>query len=409
MNMIKRIGALLLVGALAVSMTACGDKKSYFQNVKASDYVTLGQYKNLDISTEELDEQWESTVSSILSMNPEDVKVDRASAVGDKVTYSATAVKTADGSALDALRVTDTTVTLAEEAEDEKVIGLNAALTGKAASEEPFQVQLTLADDYSTEDTSLNGLAVTYTITVSSVTESVTPTELTDDMVKSYTELMSQYMGSEVYSTIDEYREAERKDNIKSKAWTLASENAEVNGYPEEEMRQFYHDALDNYSATAAQNGQTLETYLPSAMGKDTLDEALYSVKDSAIEQTRNILIYLAIYDAENLNYKAEYKNLKSNASYDGYDKDYLKLVAKIITVENYLYDVNPEKDIPHDHGDEEDGDEAEQTTAATTAADAELPAETTAATDATDAQTSAANDDEDEIDPSDAAVSADA
>ena len=76
------------------------------------------------------------------------------------------------------------------------------------AKDETFTADLTLSDSYSTSETSLNGLAVTYTITVSKVEQTVVPETLTDEMVKNYTEMMASLLWAAAIRT-------KRSTNIK--------------------------------------------------------------------------------------------------------------------------------------------------------------------------------------------------
>ena len=121
------------------------------------------------------------------------------------------------------------------------------------------------------------------------------------------------------------------------------TENTTVEGYPRDEALQLYHNTLDSYNAYAIENNTTLEAYLPTAMGADSFDDALVEIRDSSIDQAQRILIYLAIFDAEKLDYQAKYDEIKADESSDGYSKDYVILSAKISTVDEFLLDHNSE------------------------------------------------------------------
>ena len=49
---VKRMGTLAAVLFLSVFVTACGSKK-YLSDIKASDYVTLGNYIGIEASAQE--------------------------------------------------------------------------------------------------------------------------------------------------------------------------------------------------------------------------------------------------------------------------------------------------------------------------------------------------------------------
>ena len=59
---VKRMGTLAAVLFLSVFVTACGSKK-YLSDIKASDYVTLGNYIGIEASAQEpsVEEELERT------------------------------------------------------------------------------------------------------------------------------------------------------------------------------------------------------------------------------------------------------------------------------------------------------------------------------------------------------------
>lgn len=163
--------AVLLGVATLTCIAACSCTKTAKYEDDLSGYVTLGEYKGLTISSETIDEQLGSTINTLISKNTKTNDItDRALASGDtaKVKYTLTSGESEVETKDDYSVILGTATDLFAE-----------SLIGHSVGDE-YTVDVTLPGDYSNADYA--GKAATYSITVSSATETVVP-ELTDAFV----------------------------------------------------------------------------------------------------------------------------------------------------------------------------------------------------------------------------------
>ena len=165
----KTVKAAVLLGVATLTcIAACSCTKTAKYEDDLSGYVTLGEYKGLTISSETIDEQLGSTINTLISKNTKTNDItDRALASGDtaKVKYTLTSGESEVETKDDYSVILGTATDLFAE-----------SLIGHSVGDE-YTVDVTLPDDYSNADYA--GKAATYSITVSSATETVVP-ELTD-------------------------------------------------------------------------------------------------------------------------------------------------------------------------------------------------------------------------------------
>ncbi len=279
----KKIVTLLAVSALcAAPLSSCGNSASY--NYDFDDYLTLGTYTGIEVSKSAIEEEIDTQYDSILSQNTYDVDTGSASVDGNKVIYSMTA--TVDGAAVDALAKTDATFTVGSSTTDFEE--LTAVFTG-ISSGDTKELTVTLPDDYS--DAALAGKEAILNVTVSSVTTSVTPTEVTDEMVKTAT--------NEEYTTVADY-DAYLYDTVKQNmVWSSVVANTTFITYPKKEAEIYYDNYLNSYKNTAAQYGMTLEQ-LVSLYGMTT-DAFFKDIANQAIAQVYQDMAMFAIAEKENI------------------------------------------------------------------------------------------------------------
>ena len=80
----KKRFTLFLVCVLTVCMMAsCGGSDKMF-DYNYDEYVTLGNYKGVEVSAAEIEEQIEAQYDSILSANAKDVETGKPAAEGNK-------------------------------------------------------------------------------------------------------------------------------------------------------------------------------------------------------------------------------------------------------------------------------------------------------------------------------------
>ncbi len=280
----KKLITMCAVAALcAASLSSCGsDSVNY--NYNFADYLTLGSYTGIEVSKAAIQTEIDSQYDTILAQNTYDVETEAASVDGNKVIYSMTA--TVDGAAVDALAKTDATFTVGSSTTDYEE--LTAIFEGISA-DDTKEITVTLPDDYS--DAALAGKEATLNVTVSSVTTAVTPTEVTDEMVKSAT--------SEQYTTVADY-DVYLYDTIKQNmVWDKVVNNTTFIKYPKKEAEIYYNNYLASYQSTAAQYGMALDQLI-SLYGMTT--DAFYkNIANQAIAQVYQDMTMFAIAEKENI------------------------------------------------------------------------------------------------------------
>ena len=270
-----------------------------------SRYVTLGQYKGIEVTPipvsvtqEQVDAKIEENLNAAATFEP----VDRAAILGDTVTLSCTAVYADTKEEFPNGTVTDTDLKLGSGS---FVKGFEAALVGIKAGE-TREVPITFDEDYGREE--LVGVSVIFTVNVSAVKEYVVP-ELDEAFLAANT----------VYSTVEEYRESVYAGLLEEaqaaafsqrvqEAWAKVVNNCKVSDYPEELVEMYRKDYLSYYEQYAAYYGTTLEEYLASAYNT-TLEDFNAEVTSAAKEDAATVMIASCILRAEGkvIN-EAEYK-----------------------------------------------------------------------------------------------------
>ncbi|MBP3918235.1 MAG: hypothetical protein J6I50_03600 [Clostridia bacterium] len=280
----KKVFILLTVSALsAAALSSCGNNDAMYQ-YDLNNYVTLGNYKGIEVSVAEIKENMESQHDSILNQNKYDVDTGAAAEDGNKITYSLTAQ--VDGAAVESLAKTDAVFIVGSSTTDYEA--LTEAMSGITAGETK-EITVKLPDDYT--DAALAGKDAVLTLNVASVTTSVTPDTLTDDMVKTATK--------EKYTTIADFDEYLYSNFKQTLVWDKVIADTKFSSYPKKEAESYYNNSLASYQSTAAQYGVTLES-LVSLYGMTT-DTFYNTIAQQAVNQVYQDMTMLSIAEKENL------------------------------------------------------------------------------------------------------------
>lgn len=281
----KKLFTLFLVCALTVCMMAsCGGSDKLF-DYNYDEYVTLGNYKGVEVSAADIEAEVQAQIDSILASNAEDVETGAPSVDGNKVTYSVTAA--VGGADAAELAKTDASLTLGTG--NTGLDELDAALLGMSAGETK-EVTLTVPADH-TGNAEIDGKEAVLSVSVSAVTESVTPETLTDDMINTATDGM--------YTTVADYQVFLRSAVKQNLVWNTVLANTTYNDYPKKEAELYYDNYLASYQNTASQYGMTLESM--ASMYGMTLDAFQNSLAQQAIAQVNQDMAMFAVAAKENL------------------------------------------------------------------------------------------------------------
>ena len=286
---------LLLVSALAVSLVGCGAKNTeesteqvstetvaegeesssdetsaaiYFKDIQVDDYVTLGEYKGLEVlqskqevTQQDIDNFIHYTLEGYSELQPitdRDVVEN-----GDTANIDYEGKK--DGVAFDGGTAAGQDLVIGSGT---FIPGFEEGLVGVKVGE-TVELNLTFPEEYHSEE--LAGQSVVFTVTVNSISRHVDP-ELTDEFVAG--------LGIEGISTVDEFQEYAKKGledqaledynyNVKMQVLTLVINNAQIKEPPVELIEKYKNVTNSQMEYQASMYGVDLETFVAGYFGMD--------------------------------------------------------------------------------------------------------------------------------------------
>ena len=297
----QRIGAIVLAGAMILSMTGCGNSKA-----KAySKYVTLGDYKGIEYTktvAEVTDDDELAELDSFVSGLTETEEVTEARAVQADDIVNIDYVGTKDGEVFEGGSGTGYDLTIGSGS---FIAGFEDGLIGHKKGEE-VSLDLTFPEDYSSED--LAGQDVNFKVTINSISVKKAP-KLTDELVKSNTD----------YDTISAYKESIRKDleeqneesaeqQAENDIYNQVMENCSVSGYDEAEVDSLIDKEFNSFKETAKSYesyGYSYEDVL-SMNGYTSEDELKEGITEYVKNYLKQKMVLYCIADKENIKVTTE-------------------------------------------------------------------------------------------------------
>jgi trigger factor len=303
----KKYFCLILAAVLLACLCAgCGasatdDSAEYLKDIKAENYVTLGEYKGLSLSLspyEVTETDIDGYIEMLMSYYPMVVSVDGPSQSGDEVNIDF--VGKLDGVAFENGSATGYTYTLGSY---QFISDLDAGMVGMMVGEER-DIEATFPDPYS-GNPDLAGKLTVFTVTMNSISRTKMDSNFDDEYVVFLT-------GGEYTNTADfrvvlgeELRlEAENTFEI-SKADGLAAlvlETAEFNELPEGFVARFIASLTNSITYYASMYGMDLETYMYNAGATENYGEGTKVIREIAENNARQYLAYQVIANKEGLN-----------------------------------------------------------------------------------------------------------
>lgn len=290
----KKMRLAAAVMASAVLLGACGSKE-YVKDIQAEKYVTLGEYKGIELEEVEpsvSDEYVDSYIEYLLSQSLQEVdKPDKKIEEGDIVNIDYAGYD--DGVAFDG-GTGSANLTIGS---GQFIDGFEEGLIGHTVGEK-VSLNLTFPDPYSNPD--LAGKAVVFEVTINSFME--TPA-LNDEYIAS--------LGMEDCDTVEKFREYIRSmfylDAAASYEQKLANDitntvmsNCTFKELPEELVERYYSEYVESISRQAAAQNMALSQYLSYYQGIDiTANPNILKEYGKAMAQ--QIVMFQAIADAEGI------------------------------------------------------------------------------------------------------------
>lgn len=275
-KMKKRVTSILAgVCAAAMLLTGCSSEIS-------NEYVTISQYKELEVpmveQVEVTDEMVEEEIHMILESAAEYIEVSgRAAQFGDmaninyvgRLNGEAFEGGTADGYDLELGSATF-------------IDGFEEGIVGKEIGD-VFDLELTFPEDYGSAD--LAGQKVVFEVTLNSITEVKVP-ELTDEWVQSYSETaktVEEYKAEEKVK-LQEYYEQSAKAQLEEAAWEKFMENTTVNKYNTEELQSLISLQQEQYKLAAEEYDMEFAEFIEAYTG---LTEEEFNAEVSSVSKNQ--------------------------------------------------------------------------------------------------------------------------
>lgn len=297
----RKMTLLAAVILIAGCLSACGKEAEYIREITVSDYVSLGDYKGIEVTVSNPETVAQKSVDEDLayldSINVKLVEVTDRTVVedGDTVNIDYTGYK--DGVAFDRGAATDQNLTIGSGA---FIPGFEDGLIGKEVGE-TVMLDLTFPADYKSEE--MAGAEVTFEVVVNGIFISE-PQELT-------VEFINEVVQSD-FSTVEEFKEYiynwyyEEAVNANESELVEAIPQAVMANCifqePPEKMIERYCDVqLDYLTSQLAAYGTDLNTYMQTYYGMSS-EEYMQVFKEDAATTVQQYIMFQAIADAENLN-----------------------------------------------------------------------------------------------------------
>ncbi len=320
------------------------------------DYITLGDYKGLDIERVEISVS-DTEIEEEISHSLEDASVQVTNGTvetGDTVVINFVGKK--DGVAFEGGTADNYPL---EIGSGMFIDGFEDGLIGMSVGETK-DLNLVFPEYYQSEE--LAGAEVIFTVTVNRINR---PAELTDEWVQENSES----------ETVEEYKEAVRaeleKERERMAGLELAQEgiyqvwvSTEIKGYPEKELQSAKDMLRGQFEAFAQSNGMTLEEYIES-QGSDMKSFEEEILDGYAKQRVAQDLIVQSILDAEEIPMDDEAIRECAQQLLDDYGYDTLEELISVYTesevyasialyrVENFIVDnaniVEPEEEDTED------------------------------------------------------------
>ena len=348
----KKLFSVLLVGALAASLVACGktekkEAKASTANteINAEEYagtitsnagvyktfVNLSDWKGMSVDLKEsdyvvLDSDVEDYIKSMLeSKATTNVITEGTTKAGDviKLDYSGKL----DGTAFSGGTATDVTYTIGS---GKFIEDLDKGLVGLTVGQET-DITCVFPESYYNSD--LAGKTTVFTVTVNEIDESVVP-ELTDEWVAANAASLGiedssvttvEQLRTYVRSYLETQASSSRSSAIFDAAYKQMSDGLDVSDYPSEELTDLLNTLNSNVDAeyqSYSSSYSSKEEYLKSAYKFDSLDAFNEYADNYAKQYLLQKMIVTMIAADNNITVTADDINSTGEelASYYGYD-----------------------------------------------------------------------------------------
>ena len=350
-RMKKNIVKILLSCMVIMNLTACANQETkentknkteavqenttiYFEDIDVDKYVTLGQYKGLEVSRNPktiTEDEIQGYIDYMLSMSAQLIEVEDRDVVENGDVTMIDFVGKKDGVAFEGGTAYDYELTIGSGA---FIPGFEEGLIGVKVGE-TVDLDLTFPEDYSAEE--LAGVPVVFSVTVQGIYEKQTP-EFNDEYIAS--------LGMEDISTTEDYRkyitemlkgtsEESILQELKTDILNLAYDNAQVTEVPQVLVDKYIESSENSAEYQASMYGMELEEFLETVFGMD-LETFEEEIKVEAELSAKQALVCVKIAKEENIEVTDEELKTYMESSYAIYGYESLEDFETKIDKEEY-------------------------------------------------------------------------
>lgn len=356
----RKIAMIVLAGWMSMQLIACGGQNAdvneetqntentqesaeeetaesttlYLHELTPGDYVTLGEYKGMEVSHQVqkvTDEEVEAYINYLLAMSVEKEEVTDRELVenGDIVNIDYEGKK--DGVAFDGGTDTGYDLTIGSGT---FIDGFEEGLIGVKKGE-TVDLTLTFPEDYHAEE--LAGVETVFTVTVNGIYKEVSP-EFTDEFVAD--------LGIENIATTKEYHaylknlmeESNAESALQSTQMDvldLVTENAKISNVPEELVNKYYETNVNNMTYQAMMYGMDLESFVSAYYGLDA-ETFENEIAEAARVSANQVLVCLKIAEEENMSVSDDELNAAVEEKYAEYGYESAEDFKNTVDLEEY-------------------------------------------------------------------------
>ena len=316
----KRKIAILLAGVMCVGLVACGGKEDTSKATSSddtkeessstaddvdynpADYVTLGDYKNLEVTISgdyNTDEEALNTYIDDLLAQDGYTKDETQTEVQSDSIVNVDYTGLLDGEAFDGGTATDQTIDVGNNASVEGssyIEGFTSGLVGAKVGD-TIDCDVTFPEDYGSAD--LAGKAVVFRFTVNYICKSISREDLTDDYVKEkYSCDTVDAFYEQCQKELEDQVASQKSSDIRSAIVKQVIENATISGYPEAVVEQRLEAYITSYTEQYG-DYDSFEAALTSA--GHTVDEFKEQMKTQIQSNLDTEMVFGLVADTEGL------------------------------------------------------------------------------------------------------------
>ncbi len=337
-KMKKKIVLSMLLLCLACASAGCGGKsdksaadlKSTDIEYDVDDFVTLGDYMDVEVTLNEedyqiTDENLSQYAEGIISYFKVYTKDDSKTEVGENDVIDVDYVGKKDGEAFDGGSAKNQIIDVANNCDPTTnkgfIDGFTSGLAGAKVGD-VVDCKVTFPENYQPEN--LAGQEVTFTFTINSVQRPAKLEDLNDDLAKKYFKVNTkeEFM-KQARTMLEAQMEMNRQSDIRVEVIDKVTEKCDVKELPQGLLEARVDEFIEGVEKKYCSDGTSMEEYVKNNYGS-TLEEYEKDITSTMEENIKEEMVFEAIAKKEDMEFDEEgYKNFISNLVQNrGYDSE---------------------------------------------------------------------------------------